>query len=180
MEFRQTKIPGCFVIENTPFNDDRGKFVKPFSFDVFEKGGIKFDVKENFYSDNGYGVIRGMHFQIPPMDHDKIVYVLNGTIIDVVVDLRKDSPTFKKYISEYLSSNNNKSIYVPKGCAHGFQSLSDFTIVSYLQSSCYSKEHDSGIKYDSFGFLWPTAINESLISDRDKKFKKLEDFQSPF
>jgi dTDP-4-dehydrorhamnose 3,5-epimerase/CDP-3, 6-dideoxy-D-glycero-D-glycero-4-hexulose-5-epimerase len=136
------------------------------------------DFKENYYSISGKNVIRGMHFQIPPFEHVKVVYLNQGKIFDVVLDLRKDSTTFGQYYSIIISFDNPIMIYIPVGCAHGFLSLEDNSIVSYLQTSSYNKESDTGIRWDSFGMNW-NAI-DPIISERDKSFQRFDDFQSPF
>lgn len=119
-----------------------------------------------------------MHFQMPPHDHAKIVYVTNGSIIDVILDIRNGSPTFGKYFECELSATNGLIIYIPIGCAHGFLSLEDASCVIYSHSTTYMPDSDSGIHYDSFGFNW--GINKPIISDRDHKLVAFEDFESPF
>ena len=119
-----------------------------------------------------------MHFQTPPYDHVKVVYVCKGKILDVVVDIRKNSNTYDKYFSIELNENNGTYLYIPKGLAHGFKSLEDDSIVNYMQTSCYNNEHDCGISYNSFGFDW--GITAPIISERDKHFPNLANFNSPF
>jgi dTDP-4-dehydrorhamnose 3,5-epimerase len=178
MEFKETELKGVYVIENRVFKDERGKFVKTFNFDIFKEKGIEINFKESFYTFSKKGVIRGMHFQTPPMEHDKLVYVSSGKIIDVILDLRKDSPTFGKHISVELSEENGKSVFIPKGFAHGFQSLEDDSEVVYLTTSVYSPDNDGGVFYDSFEMQWP--LENFSTSDRDKTFPKLNEFNSPF
>jgi dTDP-4-dehydrorhamnose 3,5-epimerase/CDP-3, 6-dideoxy-D-glycero-D-glycero-4-hexulose-5-epimerase len=117
-----------------------------------------------------------MHFQIPPADHVKMVYVINGTIVDVCLDLRHGSKTFGECFNCTLSGNDDTYLYIPKGFAHGFASLEDNTVVHYAQTTCYSKEHDCGIKYNSFGFDW--NIPNPIVSDRDNSFPALTDFDT--
>ncbi len=119
-----------------------------------------------------------MHIQITPKDHSKLVYVTKGSIMDVVVDIRKSSLSYGQYTAIELNENNRKSIYIPPGCVHGFLSLEDNTCTVYLQTTTYSESHDTGIKFDSFGFDW--GIKNPIVSERDSTFKKLEDFISPF
>ena len=121
-----------------------------------------------------------MHFQLPPHDHEKLVFVPIGSIIDVVVDLRKNSSTYKKHISVELCEENKKSIYIPKGLAHGFKSLTDQTVTVYNVTSEYSKNEDEGIHFNSFGFDW--EVNDPIISNRDLDFQSLESFclKNPF
>ena len=121
-----------------------------------------------------------MHFQLPPHHHEKLVYVPQGAILDVVIDLRKKSPTFGKYISVELSDQNNKSIFIPKGIAHGFKTLLDHTITVYNVATEYNSISDSGIHYNSFGFDW--NLSSPILSSRDEFFLGLNSFlqKNPF
>jgi len=178
MEFIKTKINGlCIIIPNQKM-DDRGKFVKIFNSGSYEKCDLKIQFKECYYSISHKNVIRGMHFQTPHDQHQKLVYVPFGKIIDVVLDIRKKSSTYGQYITIGLSSNNGKCVLIPEGCAHGFKSLSNNTIVTYLQSSEYSQANDMGIRYDSFGLDW--KCDAPILSDRDKQFPVFRDYDSPF
>lgn len=178
MNILHTNIEGVFIIENTIFKDGRGSFIKPFNAALFKKYNLSTEFKENYYSVSNKNVIRGMHIQIPPQDHSKLVYVSKGSILDVVVDLRVNSNTYGQYTVNELSEHNSRSIYMPPGCAHGFLSLEDNTHTVYLQSAVYSKEHDTGIKFDSFGFNW--GVKDPVVSERDAAFKDLSAFISPF
>jgi dTDP-4-dehydrorhamnose 3,5-epimerase len=177
MKINEFGIPGVFLIENSVFSDERGRFIKTFSDEFFKDNNISFCSKEIYYSISHKNVIRGMHFQTPRMEHAKLIYLTSGEIIDVVLDLRKKSPTFGKSASIKLSADN-KSLFVPVGCAHGFKSLHDYTVVVYNQTSCYSKEHDSGILWNSFGFDW--EIDDPIMSERDKSFTSFNNFSTPF
>lgn len=119
-----------------------------------------------------------MHFQIPPHQHSKIVFCPKGAILDVIIDLRKNSATYGRYFATELSKQNHKAYYIPEGFAHGFKSLTEDAITYYLVSSEYSKEHDTGIRYDSFGFDW--EVENPIISERDLSFVALKDFESTF
>jgi len=177
MKLISTDIGGVFIVENFDFKDERGRFVKAFNQNLFLKHNIIFESKEIYYSISNKDVIRGMHFQLPPFEHAKLIYVTSGSIIDVVLDIRVNSETYGRLISIGLEAHKN-SIYVPIGCAHGFKSLKDDTTVVYNQTTCYSKEHDCGILWNSFNFNWNT--NNPIISERDKQFKPFNDFTSPF
>lgn len=174
MNIIETNIKGAFIIENNFFCDDRGKFLKLYNNEIFEKFNLNTEFKESYFSISNKDVIRGMHFQIPPFEHEKLVSVISGKILDVIIDLRKDSKTYGKYFEILLSSENTKSIYIPKGVAHGFKSLEDNTIVLYSVTSVYNKECDYGIKYDSFNFNW--NVKDPILSNRDKNFEILEKF----
>ena len=173
-----TPIEGLKILEPKVFQDLRGRFIKTFNDDFFKENGFNIEIKECYYSISHKDVIRGMHFQIPPYDHIKLVYVPNGAINDVVLDIRKGSPTYKKFFKIELSSENGKVLIIPKGLAHGFKSLQDNTNVIYMQTTCYSKEADEGIRFDSFGFDW--ECDNPKVSDRDLSFKTLDEFDSPF
>jgi len=178
MEFITTEIDGLYLIKPNKFEDNRGSFIKTFHLDTLKKNGLKGDFKEGFYSTSAKNVLRGMHFQTPPHDHEKLVYVPNGSILDVVLDIRKNSPTYGKHVSQHLSSENGYIFYVPKGCAHGFLSLEDHTNVTYMQTTMYADGHDGGLNYDSFGFDW--GIDAPIMSDKDKDLISFSDFTTPF
>lgn len=178
MKIIETSLSGLKILESKIFEDSRGKFIKTFTKDFFNDNGLDIDIRETYYSISHKDVIRGMHFQTPPYDHVKLVYVPAGKIIDVVLDIRKNSPTFGKYFSYELSSDNGKVLIIPKGLAHGFKSLVDNTNVTYMQTTCYAPNNDGGIKYDSFGFDWD--CDNPKLSDRDNSFPALSEFDTPF
>jgi len=136
------------------------------------------EIKKSYYSISQKNVIRGMHFQRPPYDHIKLVFVTSGSILDVVLDIRKDSSTFGKCFSINLKTSDGQILVIPKGLAHGFKSLEDNSIVHYVQTSCYAKDYDDGIRYDSFGLDW--ECKNPVLSNRDLNFKKFSDYESPF
>ena len=180
MTLEKTLLKDVFIINNFNVNDERGIFVKTFNKNVFNELNLNFEIRESYYSISKKNVIRGMHFQLPPHDHDKLVFVPKGAIIDVVVDVRKKSPTFGKYISVELSELNKKSIIIPKGLAHGFKSLFDETITVYNVSSEYDPQSDYGIHYNSFGFDWQSK--HPIVSLRDSSFAGINNFlkNNPF
>ena len=177
MKIIPTDFNGLYLIENFNQNDVRGGFTKVFTYKLFENFGISFAPKEIYFSISRKDVIRGMHFQLPPEDHAKLIYVVSGTIIDVALDIRKGSNTFGKYYSLKIDTNKN-SLLIPSGFAHGFKSLKDNTIVVYNQTTVYSKEHDTGILWNSFGYDW--EVTKPIISERDKKLIPFELLHSPF
>ena len=180
MTLEETKLKGVYIINNFNANDDRGVFVKTFNKSAFKEVNIDFEIRESYFSISNKNVIRGMHFQLPPSDHEKLIYVPYGSIKDVVVDLRKNSLTYKKFITIELSAINKKSIFIPKGLAHGFKSLENNTITVYNVASEYKANLDSGIKFDSFGFNW--NITKPILSKRDMEFMNLDMFdkKNPF
>ena len=133
---------------------------------------------EVYVSVSNKDVVRGMHFQTPPYEHNKIVFVQEGFIKDVVLDLRKTSPTYGKCFSIELNENSNIALFIPKGLAHGFASLENNSRILYIQDSVYSYECDCGVLYDSFNFDW--GIGNPILSDRDKGFEKFLEYKTPF
>ncbi len=178
MKFIATQLPEVYIIEPQVFVDERGGLIKTLHKDTFLKEKLNTTFDESFYSFSKKNVIRGMHFQVPPKDHAKIVYVPKGAILDVILDLRQTSPTYGHHISVELSEHNRKSIYIPHGCAHGFLSLEDDSYTVYLQETVRSAEHEAGIRYDSFGMNW--GIASPIVSTRDKTFPSLANYHSPF
>lgn len=178
MKIEKTHILGLKVIYLNKFKDKRGSFVKVLNKDFFYKNGLEADCVESYYSISKKNVIRGMHFQIPPAEHTKLVYVNHGCILDVILDIRKNSPTFGKHFKIKISAENPILVYIPVGCAHGFLSLENNTMVTYLQTSVYDEASDHGIKFDSFGVNW--NVENPIISERDSKFPILDDFETPF
>ena len=174
MKIEDADFNGLRLVHSfNPF-DNRGQFVKVFNREFFNDNNLDFDISEGYYSVSHKNVIRGMHFQLPPEDHIKLVYVSYGEIVDVCVDLRKNSSSFGKVYSRNLSSKNNIAIYISKGFAHGFETISDTAIVHYLQTTGYSKEHDYGILWNSIPHKWNSQ--HPIISDRDRGFLKLDEF----
>lgn len=178
MTIEKTPIEGLLVLQTENHEDNRGSFQKLFNHDFFAEHGLDTDFREFYYSVNHKDVLRGMHFQTPPHDHEKLVYVSNGKIKDVVVDIRTSSPTYGKYFVIELDGHSGMYLYIPKGFAHGFLSLEDNTIVNYAQTSGYNQEHDCGIDALSFGFDW--GVTKPIRSGRDLTFTTLDKFKSPF
>ncbi len=176
MKLIKKELNGVFIVENFFTDDNRGSFTKTLHQDIFEENGLCVDYKESYFSVSGKDVIRGMHFQKPPYDGEKLVYVTRGSVVDVVLDLRKGSKTFGKHISVELSADNHRSIYIPKGLAHGFKSLEDNTTLVYNVSAVYNRECDCGIHYNSFGCDW--ELDSPIMSDRDCTFGTFEDFKT--
>ena len=178
MKYLNTGIDGLYVVEQDVSKDNRGSFVKNFNKDEFNANNLECDFKESYYTKSKEDVIRGMHFQTPPHDHAKLITVISGTILDVVLDIRKNSKTFGESFSIELSRENKKSLFIPRGLAHGFGVLSDIAIAYYNVTSVYNPSHDEGILYDSFNYEWP--IQNPIISDRDLKFVEFNKFNSKF
>jgi dTDP-4-dehydrorhamnose 3,5-epimerase len=178
MIFKETSIIGAYLITPRKFLDDRGAFIKTFHADIYTEHGLEVNFSEEYYSTSNKHVLRGMHFQLPPHEHVKLVYCIVGEVLDVLLDLRTDSPTYGKVFATHLNSDNADIIYVPKGIAHGFMALSDNATLIYKTSTVHSPESDSGILWNSFNFNWP--FTPASLSERDKKFTSFSNFNSPF
>lgn len=173
-----SRLAGCYKFNPKVIGDARGRFVKIFHEPSYAALGLETNFAEEYYSVSHKNVIRGLHFQVPPMDHVKMVYCLEGHALDVVFDLRVGSPTYGQYEIFELNAINSSSIYIPKGMAHGFCALSENTIMVYKVSTVYSPTHDAGILWNSVGVQWP--ISEPVLSARDQNFPAFKQFESPF
>lgn len=179
-EFLKTDIDGLYEIHPFVATDERGRFVKDYSLETFETNGITYDLKEVFYTYSYKGVIRAMHFQ-RKKQQPKLVRCISGKIYDVVCDLRKDSLTFKKWISFELSGNNHKEILIPEGCAHGYLVLED-SIVSYKCAEKFYGEYDSGISWNDsdIGIDWPLnlvgGLENIILAEKDKNLPTFKAF----
>ncbi len=178
MELHETTLKDCWELRPRIFKDDRGSLIKTFHKDTFESLGLVTDFKEEYYSVSKKGVLRGLHFQLPPEDHVKCVTCISGRIFDVVVDLRKASPTYKKQFTIELNSELGNMLYIPKGFAHGFYVLSEEAIFLNRTSTVYAPQCDAGIKWDSCGIQWPD--NHPILSEKDELMIELKEFKSPF
>jgi dTDP-4-dehydrorhamnose 3,5-epimerase len=152
--------------------------VKPFHEVQLAAFDIRMNVREEFYSTSAKNVLRGMHFQTPPHAHQKLIYCIKGKVSDVVLDLRRESPTYGQSVSLELSSQNKHVLYLPVGMAHGFLSLEDDCCLVYKTDAVYSHNHDRGILWNSFGHDWDSP--SPIISQRDLDHPRLEDYLSPF
>jgi dTDP-4-dehydrorhamnose 3,5-epimerase len=170
MKVIDTPIPGLKVIEPKIFNDERGYFFESFNESVFAANDLHYKFIQDNESKSGYGVIRGLHYQLEPYSQSKLVRVLQGSVFDVAVDIRKGSPTFGKWYGVELNSDNKLQLLIPKGFAHGFSVLSETCIFIYKCDSLYRKEAERGIKYNDpfLGIDWKTDASLSIISDKDK------------
>lgn len=175
MEIIKTPIEGLVVIQPKAFEDERGYFMESYKENFIRENfpGIEF-VQEN-ESSSTYGVLRGLHFQKPPFEQTKLVRVVDGEVLDVAVDLRKNSLTYGKWESFKLSGENKKQLFIPKGFAHGFVVLSHKAIFSYKVDNVYNKDSDSGIKYNDkdLNINWQINPNDIKISEKDNKLQTL-------
>jgi dTDP-4-dehydrorhamnose 3,5-epimerase len=177
MKVSETELKGCFIIEPQIFSDERGCFFESFNQKKFEK---KTGLKVNFVQDNQSisqrGVIRGLHLQKGEFAQAKLTRVIKGRVLDVAVDLRKDSPTFGKHFSIELSCENNKQLFVPKGFAHGFSVLEDDTIFAYKCDHYYNKESEGGVVYNDkeLDIDWKLNKEEIVLAEKDKELKRFK------
>ena len=178
MSFINTGFAGLKIYTPPQFDDSRGVFFKTFHEGLFIENGIAFTLREEFFSISHKNVLRGMHFQVPPCAHAKIITCLSGRVLDVVLDLRKAEPTYGKSFSVELSGGSRKVVFIPEGFAHGFLSLEDNSLLHYKTNAVYCPQNDQGIHWDKFGFKWP--IVNPVVSARDSGFEGLESFPNPF
>ncbi|HXB45404.1 MAG TPA: dTDP-4-dehydrorhamnose 3,5-epimerase [Puia sp.] len=169
MSFNATGFPGLLVFEPNVLSDDRGYFFESYNERVFQKNGVEIKFVQDNQSHSNYGVLRGLHYQLVPYGQTKLVRVLTGSVLDVVVDIRKQSPTFAKSYSIELSGENKKQLLVPKGFAHGFVVLSPTADVMYKCDAFYNKDSEAGINYkDAFlGIDWVVPAEKISCSPKD-------------
>jgi dTDP-4-dehydrorhamnose 3,5-epimerase len=171
MDYHETKLPGVLEIRIAPQQDDRGFFARTWCQTEFEEHGLSSRLVQCSLSfSTQKGTLRGIHYQLAPHAEIKVVRCTRGSIYDVVVDLRVDSPTFKNWIAVVLTSENRNMLYVPEGCAHGFLTLEDHTEVFYQMSESYHAESARGVRWDdpAFGIAWPENVR--VISERDRTY----------
>ena len=178
MQIAKTAISGCYQVQPMIHDDERGRFVKTLRESVYAQHGLRCDFSEEYYSTSRRNVLRGMHFQEPPFDHEKLVYCVSGSVLDVIVDLRTGSPSEGHCISVELDDVDCHAMYIPRGCAHGFLTRSESATLVYKTTTEYSPEHDAGVLWSSVQFDWP--LDEPVLSERDRNFPALQDYDSPF
>lgn len=176
----KTDIDGVLIIEPQIFSDERGLFVETYNEARYAEAGIPGPFVQDNLSVSKKGVLRGLHYQLPPYAQGKLVQVLSGKVFDVAVDIREGSPTFGKYVSVELSSENRRQFWIPEGFAHGFLSLADDTVFQYKCTASYSKEHDRGIRYDdpALAIVWPEG--SFIVSEKDKNHSSLAESRGVF
>ena len=183
MEVIKTGIEGVLVIEPKVFGDARGYFFESFNSKEFKETiGIEVNFVQDNESKSRYGVLRGMHFQLPPYTQSKLVRVVKGKVLDVVVDIRKGSPTYGKYEMCELTEDNHRQFFVPKGMAHGFAVLSEEAIFQHKCDDFYHPEAEGAIAWNDpdLNIQWPISTADVVLSEKDKHHPCLKDFESPF
>lgn len=173
MKFNKSDIPGLIICEPKKLYDERGFFTESFRKDLFENFlGQKINFCQENISESKYGVLRGLHFQVEPFAQSKLVSVLKGKILDVAVDIRKNSKYFGKSFSIELDEFNNKQLYIPKGFAHGFVVMSETARVSYKVDNYYNPVSERGLNFNdsSLGINWKINVNSVILNDKDSKY----------
>ena len=180
MKITETKIPDLKIIEPSVFADDRGYFLESYSARELDKLGVHDVFVQDNESKSQRGVLRGLHFQNPPFAQAKLVRVVRGAVLDVAVDIRKNSPTYGQHVCVELSEQNKRMLYIPKGFAHGFLTLENDTIFSYKCSQFYNKEAEGSLLWNDETLAINWGTDNPILSDKDKIAPKFLDFQSHF
>ena len=182
MPFHKTTIPNLLIFEPAVFEDSRGYFFEAYNEQLFQKEDITYRFVQDNHSKSSYGVIRGLHYQLPPYAQTKLVRVLEGAILDVAVDIRQGSPTFGQSFAIELSADNKKQLLVPAGFAHGFSVLSDTAIVLYKCDQFYHKESEAGIRFNdpALQIDWQVEKEKAIVSDKDLVLPLFADCKNTF
>lgn len=182
MPFIKTNLPGLLIFEPVVFGDSRGYFFESYNEKTFAAEGINISFIQDNQSRSSYGVIRGLHYQLPPYAQAKLVRALYGNILDVVVDIRKGSPTYGKAFSIELSAENKKQLFIPGGFAHGFSVLSETAEVMYKCDAFYNREAEAGILYNdaALNIDWKIPAAKAIVSDKDRAYPVLTNCKNNF
>ncbi|GGX19554.1 dTDP-4-dehydrorhamnose 3,5-epimerase [Aquimarina muelleri] len=181
MEIQSTFIEGCFIIKPKVFKDERGLFLETFNKKIFEEiSGVKVDFVQDNQSISKKGVLRGLHFQTGEYAQAKLVHVIKGEVLDVAVDLRPGSKTYKKYFSIILNDHNNLQLFIPRGFAHGFLTLSESAVFAYKCDNYYCQSAESGIIYNDpdIEIDWKLSDYDIILSQKDRKLLFLKDIEN--
>jgi dTDP-4-dehydrorhamnose 3,5-epimerase len=182
MKFTKTKIEGLIIIEPRVFGDERGYFLESYNEKEFKKAIGKVSFVQDNESKSSKGILRGLHFQKPPFAQAKLVRCIEGKVLDVVVDIRKNSKTYGQHFAVELSGENKKQVFIPKGFAHGFVVLSDSATFAYKVDNTYAPASDAGIHWNdtSLNIQWTINESEILVSEKDSKLPFFSEFETPF
>lgn len=182
MSFLTCHLEGLIIIEPDIFKDSRGYFFEAYNQTVFQQNGIACHFVQDNQSQSSYGVIRGLHYQLNPFAQAKLIRVLEGEILDVAVDIRKNSPTYGQHFSIRLSSENKKQLFLPSGFAHGFSVLSKTAIVLYKCDAFYNKQSEAGIRFDDelLQINWQVEAGKEIVSEKDLQLPSLKESISNF
>ena len=180
MEVIETKIKGLLIINPNIFGDARGYFFESYNEETFKKNGITAKFIQDNQSLSGTGVLRGLHFQAPPFDQGKLVRVITGAVLDVAVDIRKNSPTYGEHVTIELTAENKTMFYIPPGFAHGFLTLKDDTIFSYKCTNLYNKNSEGTVLWNDTDLNINWNVKDPLLSEKDLAGTIFKEFNSPF
>lgn len=177
MKISKTEIEGVYIIEPQVFEDERGYFFESYNQAKMEEAGLHYNFIQDNQSKSCYGTIRGIHFQKGEYSQAKLVRVLSGAVLDVAVDLRKDSPTFGKYVAVELTAENKKQLMIPRGFGHGFSVLSPEAVFAYKCDNVYNKASEGGLRYNDpdINVDWKINLNDAVLSEKDKNAPFLKD-----
>lgn len=179
----KTSLEGCYIIQPRVFEDKRGYFFESYNHNKFNQLlGYEINFVQDNESKSQKGVLRGLHFQVPPYAQAKLVRVVQGEVLDIAVDLRKDSPTYGKHESVLLTAKNKKQFFMPRGFAHGFLVLSETAIFSYKIDNIYAPDYDTGIIWNDkdLNIDWKFDDDKLILSEKDKNLQSFKGFKSPF
>lgn len=182
MNITKTDIEGVVIIEPRIFDDARGYFFESYNKQAFDREVAEVDFVQDNESCSSRGVMRGLHFQLPPYTQAKLVRCVVGRVLDVALDLRKESKTYGQHVAVELSSTNHRQLFIPEGFAHGFAVLSERAVFQYKCSKYYAPMHEGGISIldSTLGIDWQVSANEAILSEKDTRHPLLKDFNSPF
>ena len=182
MKFIKTVIPDVYIIEPSVFGDNRGYFLESFNLEKFEENVYPIKFVQDNESKSSIGVLRGLHFQKPPFDQAKLVRCVEGSVMDVAVDIRKGSPTYGKHVAVELSGENKRQLFVPRGFAHGFSVLSETAVFAYKVDNTYAPASDSGIRFDDkeLNIDWGLTEEDIQLSEKDKNLPSFKDLETLF
>ncbi|HET6243605.1 MAG: dTDP-4-dehydrorhamnose 3,5-epimerase [Bacteroidetes bacterium] len=180
MNLTETPIQGLFIIETKVFSDERGYFFESYNKEAFKKNNLDFEFVQDNVSMSYKNTLRGLHFQNPPHAQGKLVSVIKGAVLDVAVDIRLGSPTYGKHFSLVLSSINNKSLWIPKGFAHGFLALEDQTYFMYKCTNFYNKESEDSLAWNDPDLNIDWGTQSPIVSDKDLMANEFKNFKSLF
>lgn len=178
IEIAGTAIDDVVELRPIVHADQRGSFVKTVQASTYSVAGLATEFVETYFSSSHRGVLRGMHFQLPPHEHAKVVYCVDGKVLDAIIDLRVGSPTFQRHVVMELDGSSVRGVYVPPGCAHGFCVVSPRATVLYQVTTEFAPEHDYGVRWDTAGIPWPNM--PFTVSERDAALPAMGEFRSPF
>jgi dTDP-4-dehydrorhamnose 3,5-epimerase len=182
MPFTKTHFPGLLIFEPTVFEDSRGYFFESYNQKLFSENGIEINFVQDNQALSSYGIVRGLHFQMNPFAQTKLIRVLSGKIIDAVVDIRKNSPTYGHAYTIELSAENKKQLLIPKGFAHGYSVISETAEVFYKCDAFYHKESEGGILWNDpkLNIDWKVPVDEVVVSEKDARYPSLENCKNNF